>query len=223
MPKPEAMFRVAPAARLKVPVNATVAEPNPAEPAAARNVEAPPTRLRLPNEIDVAAASRPMKSNAPPSSSMATSAEIRVERAWMPVSFQRRTALRTLIVSPAPMPEKRPWSSRLTTAPMIVAFPVKALLSRKVRLVAPVTRRFRLPLIWPAKSRAVASPTCVRLTAEPLAVFVMTPPEPGNVPRLSKNAACPWPFRSKTPPLETMALAACPVALPVMVGPVLNL
>ena len=123
-PAPEVMFKVAPIAREKVPVKASVPLPKPAEPAVPRKVEVPPTRLRLPSEIVDAAAPRDRNSKVPPSSSIATSVEIRFERDCRPVSSHRRMELRMLIVSPEPMPEKRPWSARMTGAPMIVALPV---------------------------------------------------------------------------------------------------
>ena len=62
-----------------------------------------------------------------------------------------------LIVSPEPMPEKRPWSTSTTGAPMMVALPVNWLMSRRVVVPRPVARRFRLPLSCPAKSRLLPS------------------------------------------------------------------
>ena len=107
-PAPEVMFSVAPVARENVPAKASVPLPKPAEPAVPRNVEVPPTRLRFPSEIVDADAPRDKKSKVPPSSSMVTAVEMRFARDCRPVSSHRKMELRMLIVSPEPIPEKRP-------------------------------------------------------------------------------------------------------------------
>ena len=67
--------------------------------------------------------------------------------AWMPESSHRRRLLRMLMVSPVPIPEKRPWSARAVMLPIRVALPVNWLLSRTVSCAPPDLMKFRLPLI----------------------------------------------------------------------------
>jgi hypothetical protein len=69
---------------------------------------------------------------------------------------------------------------------MIRAFPVKPLLDRKFSRNGPLLKKSRFPLIEPAKSRP-AFRKAVNAAVVPL-VFVITPPDPGNVPRLRRSA-----------------------------------
>ena len=54
-------------------------------------------------------------------------------------------------------------------------------------------------------------------------MFVMTPPDPGSVPRLRSKVDWEWPLRSKMPPFETSALRLIELALPPMPELVANL
>ena len=110
-------------------------------------IEDPPARERLPRVTVPAVPLRLMNSNAPPSSWMATSEPKRLPMAWMPESSHRRRLLRMLMVSPVPIPEKRPWSARAVMLPIRVALPVNWLLSRTASCAPPDLTKFRLPLI----------------------------------------------------------------------------
>ena len=73
-----------------------------------------------------------------------------------------------------------------TRLPITVRLPVNALSLRRLSVVAPLLRTFRLPLMEPAKSRAVPL-AIVRSTAAPVALFVTIPPAPGKAERLRKS------------------------------------
>ena len=123
-PVPLTKVKVELAVRVRLPLRLTVAEPRPPLPGLARKTEEPPTKETLPRAMTPSVPLRLMNSNAPPSSWMPTEEAKRFDIPWMPVSSQRRRLLRTLIVSPAAMPEKRPWSVKETMLPMMVALPV---------------------------------------------------------------------------------------------------
>ena len=176
-------------------------------------MEDPPVRERLPRVTVPAVPLRLMNSNAPPSSWMATSEPKRLPMAWMPESSHRRRLLRMLMVSPAPMPEKRPWSTSAVMLPIRVALPVKALLSRMVSCVPPDLTKFRLPLIWPVHSRAVFT-VVMNVAAVPEALL-MTPPLPTVEVRASRSPKiCELPLSSSVPPaVITKASSLSPVVV----------